>query len=126
MIKTLLNKEIDRERFYQMYLWLVNTINNKVILTEKEINVTAKLMSLDNGEKYFEYKPKDQYVEPINNCGYQETTRIKRKLLKLGLLKEEVNSDDKRKKNYTFTKKVNNLPHIFNFKLDIEWTKNEE
>jgi len=118
---TLYNRNIDREYFYKIYLGLINALNGSIILNEKDINVAAKLMSLDNGEDYFAFKPKDQYVEPIENCGYQETTRIKRKLLSLGLLTEEIDSNDARKRLYKFTKRAKNIPEELNLKLFITW-----
>ena len=72
------------------------------VLKDKDIYVTSFILSLDLEGSYFDREGSKVVSERLKNCSYNEVNRIKVKLLELGIIKEEIIEEDKRKRKYTF------------------------
>lgn len=98
----IINRNVNEIEFWSTVLRLLNVRNSMNVLKDKDIYVTSFILSLDLEGSYFDREGSKVVSERLKNCSYNEVNRIKVKLLELGIIKEEIIEEDKRKRKYTF------------------------
>jgi hypothetical protein len=78
--------------FWKTYFHLLNLRWNYYV-TPKEIEVISWVLTQDPSKSYFSTPHNNEIMEAMNNVSMSELTRVKQRLLSLGLIKEADSKD---------------------------------
>lgn len=87
--------KITEKDFWIHYLMFLN-IRWQYYMSEKEIQVFSTVLSLEQGVSYFTKPAKKILQSKVAHLSDSEITRVKKKLLELGVVEESPHPKDKR------------------------------
>ena len=113
--------KINEVDFWKQYLQMINLKWN-YWMNEKEVQVFSVILSKEPGISYFSSPHNKELMDDISHLSNAELTRVKKRLLALDLITEEVDQKDKRRSIVLPYKSLINLQRFVKDKKKLKFT----